>query len=194
MMKNPVLLVGRWALRHTAPLLFSQLFGDAGTGSLRTYNMLVAAILLLPVLFANFAESMPRPRQGACASLKKAQKNTQPACFCRWCHAGGAFERAEEGDVRPGSGRRDHPGRRRVVEGIATVDESAITGESAPVMRESGGDFARSTGGTTVFSTGSGWKFPRPRKPLFDRMIALVEGASRKKTPNEIALNTRVVS
>ena len=91
------------------------------------------------------------------------------------------------GEVIPGDGE--------VIEGIASVDESAITGESAPVVRESGGDFCSVTGGTTVVSD---WLKIRitsdPGNSFLDRMIALVEGASRKKTPNEIALNTLLVS
>ena len=91
------------------------------------------------------------------------------------------------GEIIPGDGE--------VIEGIASVDESAITGESAPVVRESGGDFCSVTGGTTVVSD---WLKIRitsePGNSFLDRMIALVEGASRKKTPNEIALNTLLVS
>lgn len=91
------------------------------------------------------------------------------------------------GEIIPGDGE--------VIEGIASVDESAITGESAPVVRESGGDFCSVTGGTTVVSD---WLKIRvtsdPGNSFLDRMIALVEGASREKTPNEIALNTLLVS
>ena len=91
------------------------------------------------------------------------------------------------GEIIPGDGE--------VIEGVASVDESAITGESAPVVRESGGDFCSVTGGTTVVSD---WLKIRitsdPGNSFLDRMIALVEGASRKKTPNEIALNTLLVS
>ena len=101
----------------------------------------------------------------------------------------------KKGDVVMVSAGGVIPGDGEVIEGIASVDESAITGESAPVVREAGGDFSSVTGGTTVVSD---WLKVRitsdPGDSFLDRMIALVEGASRKKTPNEIALNTLLVS
>lgn len=130
------------------------------------------------------------------ASLKKTQKDTQAHLL----HEDGtqtivSSSELKKGDVVLVSAGEIIPNDGEVIEGIASVDESAITGESAPVVRESGGDFCSVTGGTTVVSD---WLKIRitsePGNSFLDRMIALVEGASRKKTPNEIALNTLLVS
>lgn len=130
------------------------------------------------------------------ASLKKTQKDTT-------AHLLGSdgsttdirSSELKKNDVVLVSAGEIIPGDGEVIEGVASVDESAITGESAPVVRESGGDFCSVTGGTTVVSD---WLKIRitsdPGNSFLDRMIALVEGASRKKTPNEIALNTLLVS
>ena len=128
--------------------------------------------------------------------MKKTQKETQAHLL----DADGnetivSSSELKKGDVVLVSAGEIIPNDGEVIEGIASVDESAITGESAPVVRESGGDFCSVTGGTTVVSD---WLKVRitsePGNSFLDRMIALVEGASRKKTPNEIALNTLLVS
>ena len=172
------------------------LFGETD-GGLRAYNLVVAVILLVTVLFANFAESVAEGRGKAqAASLKKTQKDTR----ARRLDENGeervvSSSELRKGDVVMVTAGEIIPGDGEVIEGIASVDESAITGESAPVVRESGGDFCSVTGGTTVVSD---WLKIRitsdPGNSFLDRMIALVEGASRKKTPNEIALNTLLIS
>ena len=197
MIKNPVMFVVEIGFFITLLLtIVPGLFGETDS-SLRTYNLIVSVILLVTVLFANFAESVAEGRGKAqAASLKKTQKDTE---------AHRLDENGEEtiissselkkGDVVMVVAGEVIPGDGEVIEGIASVDESAITGESAPVVRESGGDFCSVTGGTTVVSD---WLKIRitsdPGNSFLDRMIALVEGASRKKTPNEIALNTLLVS
>ena len=197
MIKNPVMFVVEVGFVITLILaIFPGLFGEADSG-LRTYNLVVSIILLITVLFANFAESVAEGRGKAqAASLKKTQKDTE---------AHRLDENGEEtivpsselkkGDIVMVVAGEIIPGDGEVIEGIASVDESAITGESAPVVRESGGDFCSVTGGTTVVSD---WLKIRitsePGNSFLDRMIALVEGASRKKTPNEIALTTLLIS
>ncbi|VVJ20101.1 Potassium-transporting ATPase B chain (EC (TC 3.A [Amycolatopsis camponoti] len=155
------------------------------------FTILIAVWLWFTVLFANLAEAVAEGRGKAQAeSLRKSKKET----VARRLTASGSEEQVpgvelkigdlvvvEAGQVIPGDGD--------VVEGIATVDESAITGESAPVIRESGGDRSAVTGGTTVLSDRVVVKITtKPGESFVDRMIALVEGASRQKTPNEIAL------
>ncbi len=197
MMKNPVMFVVEAGFLITLLLtVVPGLFGDTGA-SLRLYNGIVAVILLVTVLFANFAESVAEGRGKAqAASLKKTQKETQARLLMRdGSRKTVSSSQLRKGDVVLVNAGELIPGDGEVVEGIASVDESAITGESAPVVRESGGDFCSVTGGTTVVSD---WLKVRitsdPGNSFLDRMIALVEGASRKKTPNEIALNTLLVS
>ena len=197
MIKNPVMFVVEIGFVITMLLTIAPgMFGETDSG-LRTYNMIVSIILLVTVLFANFAESVAEGRGKAqAASLKKTQKDTE---------AHRLDENGNETLISSSELKKDDvvmvvageviPGDGEVIEGIASVDESAITGESAPVVRESGGDFCSVTGGTTVVSD---WLKIRitsdPGNSFLDRMIALVEGASRKKTPNEIALSTLLVS
>ncbi len=196
MMKNPVMFVVEVGFFITLVLsIFPGLFGD--TDGNRIYNIIVCVILFVTVLFANFAESVAEGRGKAqAASLKKTQKDTK----ARLLKADGTEKEVLSSELRKGdivmvSAGEIIPGDGEVIEGIASVDESAITGESAPVVRESGGDFCSVTGGTTIVSD---WLKIRitsdPGNSFLDRMIALVEGASRKKTPNEIALNTLLVS
>ena len=197
MIKNPVMFVVEIGFVVTLLLsFFPNLFGESST-DLRVYNSIVALILFVTVLFANFAEAVAEGRGKAqAASLKKTQKDTEAHLLdaegnikvirsSELCK--GDIVLVKAGEVIPGDGE--------VVEGVAAVDESAITGESAPVVRENGGDFCSVTGGTTVVSD---WLKIRitsdPGNSFLDRMIALVESASRKKTPNEIALNTLLVS
>ena len=198
MMKNPVMFVVEIGFFITLLLSFVPgLFGDANAEQLRIYDIIVCAILFVTVLFANFAEAVAEGRGKAqAASLKKTQKDTQAHLL----HEDGtqtivSSSELKKGDVVLVSAGEIIPNDGEVIEGIASVDESAITGESAPVVRESGGDFCSVTGGTTVVSD---WLKIRitsePGISFLDRMIALVEGASRKKTPNEIALNTLLVS
>ena len=197
MIKNPVMFVVEIGFLITLLLtIVPGLFGEGDTG-LRIYNLIVSIILLVTVLFANFAESVAEGRGKAqAASLKKTQTDTE----ARLLDENGnetivSSSQLKKGDVVMVVAGEVIPGDGEVIEGIASVDESAITGESAPVVRESGGDFCSVTGGTTVVSD---WLKIRitsePGNSFLDRMIALVEGASRKKTPNEIALNTLLVS
>lgn len=199
MMKNPVMFVVEIGFFITLALSFCpSLFGEVGDEpGLRTYNAIISVVLFVTVLFANFAESVAEGRGKAqAASLKKTQKDTR-ACLVTEDGIETIVMSSElkKGDVVLVAAGEIIPGDGEVIEGIASVDESAITGESAPVVRESGGDFCSVTGGTTVVSD---WLKIRitsePGNSFLDRMIKLVEGASRKKTPNEIALNTLLVS
>lgn len=196
MIKNPVMFVVEVGLVITLLLtLWPGLFGEQGA-NLRLYNSIVSVILLITVLFANFAEAIAEGRGKAqAASLRLTQKDTDARCLLpdgsekivrsSQLHKGDRVL-VRKGEAIPGDGE--------VVEGAALVDESAITGESAPVIKESGGDFSSVTGGTTLISD---WLIMEitssPGNSFLDRMIAMVEGASRQKTPNEIALNTLLV-
>jgi K+-transporting ATPase ATPase B chain len=169
--------------------------GESSQGSL-AYNVAIFAILFITVLFANFAEAIAEARGKAQAdSLRKTREDT-PAKLIVSASAKNAGEvrivsssQLKKGDIFLCEAGDTIPMDGEIIEGIAVVDESAITGESAPVIRESGGDRSSVTGGTKVLSdtikvrvtTGHGESF-------LDKMIALVEGASRQKTPNEIAL------
>ena len=197
MIKNPVMFVVEIGFVITFLLtVIPGVFGESGS-DMRIYNLVVSIILFLTVLFANFAESVAEGRGKAqAASLKKTQKDTQ----ARLLNEDGtenviASSELKKGDIVMVSSGEIIPGDGEVIEGVASVDESAITGESAAVLRESGGDFCSVTGGTTVVSDWLKIKITSdPGNSFLDRMIALVEGASRKKTPNEIALNTLLVS
>lgn len=199
MMKNPVMFVVEIGFFITLVLFIApDVFGDAGGGTnVRVYNGIVCAVLFVTVLFANFAEAVAEGRGKAqAASLKKTQKDTQARLLSDdGTERGVLSSELKRGDVVIVSAGDVIPGDGEVIEGIASVDESAITGESAPVIRESGGDFCSVTGGTTVVSDWLKIRITSDAGNSFlDRMIALVEGASRKKTPNEIALNTLLVS
>lgn len=155
------------------------------------FTVLIAVWLWFTVLFANLAEAVAEGRGKAQAeSLRRSKKET----VARRLTESGAEEQVPGVELRIGDlvvveAGQVIPGDGDVVEGIATVDESAITGESAPVIRESGGDRSAVTGGTTVLSDRIVVKITtKPGESFVDRMIALVEGASRQKTPNEIAL------
>lgn len=197
MIKNPVMFVVETGFIITLLLcFFPGLFGDEGN-NLRFYNGIVSAILFVTVLFANFAEAVAEGRGKAQAqSLKNTQKDMQ----ARIVNDSGIeniinANSLKKGDIILVKAGEIIPNDGEIIEGIASVDESAITGESAPVLKETGGDFASVTGGTTVVSD---WLkiqvTSNPGESFLDRMISLVEGASRKKTPNEIALNTLLVS
>lgn len=197
MIKNPVMFVVEIGFFISLILtFFPTIFGDTGN-NLRTYNLIVMLILFITVLFANFAEAIAEGRGKAQAeSLKKTRKDTMAKLLdsngnTKVISASelkkGDIVLVETGDLIPNDGE--------VIAGIASVDESAITGESAPVMKEAGGDFASVTGGTKVVSDWLKVKITAtPGESFLDKMIALVEGASRQKTPNEIALNTVLVS
>ncbi len=161
------------------------------------FAWLIVVWLWLTVIFANLAEAVAEGRGKAQAeSLRKAKTSTMARRLTGW--QPGVPGREEEvaapllqqGDIVVVEAGQAIPGDGDVVEGIASVDESAITGESAPVIRESGGDRSAVTGGTTVLSDRIVIKITqKPGESFIDRMIALVEGANRQKTPNEIALN-----
>ena len=199
MMKNPVMFVVEVGCIISLILsIMPELFGDVSQDiNLRLYNIIVCIVLFITILFANFAESVAEGRGKAqAASLKKTQKDTKARVILE---EGSEKEilssQLKKGDIVLVKAGEVIPGDGEVIEGIASVDESAITGESAPVVRESGGDFCSVTGGTTVVSDWLKIQITSdPGNSFLDRMIALVEGASRKKTPNEIALNTLLVS
>ena len=190
MLKNPVMFV----VEVGAAFLTLRLLGNivAGTTSNFGFEIQITLWLWFTVLFANFAEAMAEGRGKAQADTLRRSKTETTA---KRLKSNGELEivgaaelrkndivLVEPGDFIPGDGE--------VIEGVASVDESAITGESAPVIRESGGDRSAVTGGTKVLSD---WIKVRissnPGETFIDRMIALVEGAARQKTPNEIALN-----
>ena len=189
LLKNPVMFVVEVGAAITTIFLVRDIFAHAsGVG----FTLQIALWLWFTVLFANFAEAMAEARGKAQADTLRKTKTDSLA---RRVTSGAKIEMVpasklragdivicEVGDIIPGDGE--------VIEGIATVDESVITGESAPVIRESGGDRSAVTGGTKVLSDQIRIKITsNPGETFLDRMIALVEGAERQKTPNEIALN-----
>jgi K+-transporting ATPase ATPase B chain len=188
--RNPVMFVVLVGSVLTTILFFRHL-GDS-TASENVFAGLVAAFLWFTVLFANFAEAMAEGRGKAqAATLRKTRSET----IARRRAADGTLEEVPSSDLQVGdecvvAAGEVIPSDGDVVHGIATVDESAITGESAPVIRESGGDRSAVTGGTRVLSDEIVVRITaKPGETFLDRMIALVEGAERQKTPNEIALN-----
>jgi len=195
MFKNPVMfLVEIGTIVMFIVSMFS-LTGDKTQGSF-SYNFLVFIILFFTVLFANFAEAIAEARGKAQADTLRKTREETPAKLVIGNKPGFQVETAlkmsaemklgdiflcEAGDQIPMDGE--------IIEGLATIDESAITGESAPVIREAGGDKSSVTGGTKVLSDRIKVKVTtKPGESFLDKMIALVEGASRQKTPNEIAL------
>lgn len=197
MMKNPVMFVVEIGFVICILLVFfPHLFHDEGN-NLSLYNAIVALILFVTLLFANFAESVAEGRGKAQAeTLKKTKKDTK----ARLIYEDGtekivSSSELQKGDIVLVKAGELIPNDGEIIEGIASVDESAITGESAPVTKESGGDFASVTGGTTVVSDWIKVEITsEPGHSFLDKMISMVEGASRQKTPNEIALNTLLVS
>ncbi len=189
MLKNPVMFVVEVGAAFLTVKLLLSLIGDAtGFG----FEIQITLWLWFTVLFANFAEAMAEGRGKAQAdTLRKAKTETN----AKRLKSKGETEIVPAPDLRKGDvilveAGEFIAGDGEVIEGVASVDESAITGESAPVIRESGGDRSAVTGGTKVLSD---WIKVRissnPGETFIDRMIALVEGAARQKTPNEIALN-----
>ena len=195
MVKNPVMFVVEVGFLITLALTFvPTLFG--GNEEHQIYNGIVSIILFITVLFANFAESVAEGRGKAqAATLKKTKQDTMARLILP---DGGektiSASELKKGDIVLVKLGEVIPNDGEVIEGVASVDESAITGESAPVTREAGGDFSSVTGGTTVVSD---WLkiqiVAEPGHSFLDKMISLVEGASRQKTPNEIALNTLLI-
>jgi potassium-transporting ATPase ATP-binding subunit len=188
--RNPVMFVVEVGSAITTGIFLADLFRGR-TDSL-WFTGVVAIWLWLTVLFANVAEAVAEGRGKAQADALRATRSEMTARLLR---AGGAEERVPAAQLRPGDlvvceAGDMIPGDGDVVDGVASVDESAITGESAPVIRESGGDRSAVTGGTRVLSDRIVVRITQePGKSFLDRMIALVEGTARRKTPNEIALN-----
>jgi K+-transporting ATPase ATPase B chain len=195
MIRNPIMFTVEICTAVMLAVCIWIITGEKTQGGL-VYNIIVFVVLLLTLLFANFAEAIAEARGKAQAdSLRKTRQDT-PA---KWIQAVGEIFTneikivpssqlkkgdiflCEAGDIIPMDGE--------IIHGIATIDESAITGESAPVIRESGGDKSSVTGGTKVLSDQIKVRVTtEPGESFLDKMIALVEGASRQKTPNEIAL------
>src|SRR6202140_4510425 len=185
MMKNPVMFVVEVGSVVTTALLFREKQSFA-------FNLQITLWLWFTVLFANFAEAMAGGRgKGQADTLRKARSET----VAKRLLPNGTVEtvpsaKLRSGDVVMVTASELVPGDGEVIEGVASVDESAITGESAPVIREAGGDRSAVTGGTRVLSDVIRVRITsNPGETFLDRMIALVEGAERQKTPNEIALN-----
>lgn len=197
MVKNPVMFVVEVGfLISTILIFFPSLFHDEGN-NLSLYNAFVAIILFVTLLFANFAESVAEGRGKAQAeTLKKTKKDTKARLILEdGSEKIVSASELKKGDIVLVNTGEMIPNDGEIVEGIASIDESAITGESAPVLKESGGDFASVTGGTTVVSDWIKVEITsEPGHSFLDKMISLVEGASRQKTQNEVALNTLLVS
>jgi K+-transporting ATPase ATPase B chain len=189
MMKNPVMFVVEVGSVATTILLIRDVLRHQGEFG---FNLQITLWLWFTVLFANFAEAMAEGRGKAQAdSLRKARAET----IANRLLPDGKIEQIASSKLRAGDlvrvvANEFIPSDGEILEGVASVDESAITGESAPVIREAGGDRSAVTGGTRVLSDWLKIKITsNPGETFLDRMIALVEGAERQKTPNEIALN-----
>nr|WP_231506315.1 potassium-transporting ATPase subunit KdpB [Paenibacillus sp. UNC451MF] len=196
MMKNPVMFVVE--VGTLVVLLMTVFPSYFGTENSVGFNFTVFLILLFTVLFANFAEALAEGRGKAQAdSLKKTK---QEITANKMINNGTGIKVVPSTELRKGdlvvvSQGEMIPGDGEVIEGLASVDESAITGESAPVIKEAGGDFSSVTGGTRVVSDKITVRITSdPGESFIDRMISLVEGAKRQKTPNELALNTLLTS
>jgi K+-transporting ATPase ATPase B chain len=198
--RNPVMFIVYIGSILTTLLWVHALSFPGDTGMAPAFVLAISIWLWFTVLFANFAEALAEGRSKAqAASLRGLRKDTWAKKLVEPCHGGkwlplqapelrrGDVVLVEAHDVIPLDGE--------VIEGVASVDESAITGESAPVVRESGGDFSAVTGGTRVLSD---WLVVRitvnPGESFLDRMIGMVEAAKRQKTPNEIALTILLVA
>ncbi|MHA2855816.1 potassium-transporting ATPase subunit KdpB [Paenibacillus lautus] len=194
MMRNPVMfVVEAGTLVVLLMTIFPSYFGTEGSSG---FNLTVFVILLFTLLFANFAEALAEGRGKAQADSLKQSKQEMTA---RKVMENGGVQSVPSTDLRKGdivivAQGELIPGDGEVIAGLASVDESAITGESAPVIKEAGGDFSSVTGGTRVVSDTIRIRITSdPGESFIDRMISLVEGASRQKTPNEIALNTLLI-
>ena len=187
LIKNPVIFIVAIGSLITTIIVFSDIFTD----SFSSFNLQIAIWLWFTVLFANFSEAIAEGRGKAQAdSLRKNRIQTIARKIVGNQEVSVVATELKKGDTVLCKAGEAIPSDGEVIEGIASVDESAITGESAPVIRESGGDRSAVTGGTRVISD---WLLIRimaePGNTFIDRMIALVEGAKRQKTPNEIALS-----
>ncbi|OME84029.1 potassium-transporting ATPase subunit B [Paenibacillus sp. FSL A5-0031] len=194
MMKNPVMFVVEVG---TVIVLLMTIFPNYFNSQERIgFNITVFFILLFTLLFANFAEAIAEGRGKAQAnSLKKSKQEMSANKLVGSSIVVVSSMELRKGDIFIVSQGEMIPGDGEVIEGLASVDESAITGESAPVIKEAGGDFSSVTGGTRVVSDKIKVRMTSdPGESFIDRMIALVEGAKRQKTPNEIALNTLLTS
>ena len=196
--QNPVMLLVYISAILTSGLWIVSLFGlkDASSG----YTLVIAVILWFTCIFANFAEAIAEGRGKAQAdALRASKKDVEahkiPSADKKEQITAVSSATLKKGDIVIVKAGEQIPGDGEVIEGAASVDESAITGESAPVIREAGGDRSAVTGGTTVLSD---WIVVRitseAGESFLDKMIAMVEGASRKKTPNEIALQIFLVA
>jgi K+-transporting ATPase ATPase B chain len=189
MMKNPVMFVVEIGSVITSIYLFRDL---AAHKNALSFDLQITLWLWFTVLFANFAEAMAEGRGKAQADALRRAKAETTAVRLR---IDGTTENVPSSDLRAGDiclcpAGHMIPGDGEIIEGVASVDESAITGESAPVIREAGGDRSAVTGGTRVLSDQIKVRITsNPGETFLDRMISLVEGAERQKTPNEIALN-----
>src|ERR1700754_4127470 len=196
MFRNPVMFTVEIGTAIMLGVCIWIMTGEKNQGS-PVYNIVIFVVLLITLLFANFAEAIAEARGKAQAdSLRKTREETPAKVIAdngvvttrasSQLRKGDVFV-CETGDIIPSDGE--------IIEGIATIDESAITGESAPVIREAGGDKSSVTGGTKVLSDKIKVKVTtEPGESFLDKMIALVEGASRQKTPNEIALTILLAS
>ncbi|MCM8595771.1 potassium-transporting ATPase subunit KdpB [Accumulibacter sp.] len=196
--RNPVMFVVWLGSLLTSGLYIQALSGDGEAPA--DFILAISLWLWFTVLFANFAEAIAEGRGKAQAAALRGLRQTVWANRLDEPHYGAKTHSLPSGDLRKGdvvvvSAGEVIPGDGEVIEGVASVDESAITGESAPVIREAGGDFSAVTGGTRVLSD---WLVIRiaanPGETFLDRMIGMVETAKRQKTPNEIALTILLVA
>lgn len=189
MVRNPIMFTVFVATFVMFVVSLSVLFGDASQGSFG-YNFTVFLILFITLLFANFAEAIAEARGKAQAeSLRKTREDTPAYKLVNGKRVTVSSSQLKKGDLFECSAGDLVPTDGEIIEGLASIDESAITGESAPVIREAGGDKTSVTGGTKVLSDHIIVKVTAAQGESFlDKMIALVEGASRQKSPNEIAL------
>ena len=196
MVKNPIMFVVEVGMLLSFLLIFvPNLFIQEHVS--RMYVLSIFIILLLTLIFANFSEALAEGRGKAQAN---ALRQTQTEMTARLIKEDGAYEIIDASNLKKGDLVRVETGEQipndgQVIKGLATVDESAITGESAPVIKESGGDFNNVIGGTSVTSDWLEIEITsEPGQSFLDKMIHLVEGATRKKTPNEIALFTLLMT
>lgn len=196
MIKNPIMFVVEVGMLLSLVLtFFPNLFIQENVS--RTYVLSIFIILLLTLIFANFSEALAEGRGKAQAN---ALRQTQTEMTARLIKDDGSYEiidasKLKKGDIVRVETGEQIPNDGQVIKGLATVDESAITGESAPVIKESGGDFNNVIGGTSIASDWLEIEITsEPGQSFLDKMIHLVEGATRKKTPNEIALFTLLMT
>ena len=190
MIKNPIMFTVEIVTAMMLLMLFYILFsGDTSQGTFG-YNFIIFLVLLATLLFANFAEAIAEARGKAQAdSLRKTREETPAKLVASGSVQIISSAALKKNDVFECVAGDTIPADGEIIEGLASIDESAITGESAPVIREAGGDKSSVTGGTKVLSDRIRVKVTaQPGESFLDKMIALVEGASRQKTPNEIAL------